>query len=156
MVDGVRRPEPADAMAGAVEPVVTKILTDHEDHDRGEQSFEGRDRDRTRKREFEDIDELRHGRSPVFVRRGTEKQCAIGRQPVTGGGLRLAGFRPRLAEFYEPLADSGIGDAISAQPRWERRYSVGVSPVSALNARLNGLIEPNPASSAIVSTGTST
>src|SRR5689334_22810905 len=50
-------------------------------------------------------------------------------------GSRLAGFRPRLAEIYERLADSEIGTAAAPLPRRARRYSVGVRPVCALNAR---------------------
>ena len=34
MVHRMRRPEPAHAVTGAVEPVVTKILANHEHHDR--------------------------------------------------------------------------------------------------------------------------
>jgi hypothetical protein len=45
-----------------------------------------------------------------------EKRCTVDRYRVTGEVQRLAGFRPRLAESYERLADCGIGDPISAPP----------------------------------------
>ena len=52
-----------------------------------------------------------------------------------------------MTSFWDAIAC----DSASAS----RRNSVGVRPVSALKARLNGPIDWKPASMAIVSTGTS-
>src|SRR5207253_10917690 len=48
-----------------------------------------------------------------------------------------------------------ISSPLCGSPRRRRRYSVGVNPTCALKARLNGPIDPNPVSRAMVRIGTS-
>src|SRR5829696_2735651 len=73
---------------------------------------------------------------------------------------RLAGFGNRLGRTWNCLADSRIMQELQcsedqAALALSRRYSVGVTPVIALKARLKGPSDWKPASIAIVITGTS-
>jgi hypothetical protein len=72
-----------------------------------------------------------------------------GQPGLAAAGYRLAESSMALAEVEFALTDQGVGAVVL------RRYSVGVMPVSALKARLNGPSDWNPASSAIVKIGTS-
>jgi hypothetical protein len=66
--------------------------------------------------------------------------------------IRLADFQPDWPILkFSSFSGAMAADRVSAL----RRNSVGVRPVSALKARLNGPIDWKPASMAIVSTATS-
>ena len=107
--------------------------------------------------------------------RACSSRCLeISKQTFAGVRLYFCGFSMSSDHRYSSLSSPGSHSLISlkrdAEPddkpifvhyrasRGEayrdcRRYSCGVMPVSALKARLNGPIEPNPQSSAIVRIG---
>src|SRR5262245_34205457 len=88
-------------------------------------------------------------------RRGTGRSMTVS---LWQAGRAYEAARFPLAGFENRLADSGKTthfDESARESRLARRNSVGVMPVSALKARLNGPSELKPASSAMVRTGTS-
>src|SRR5215217_195837 len=68
--------------------------------------------------------------------------------------IGLAETGRRLADFEISMKLQQLKDHAAGALR--RRYSVGVTPVMALKARLNGPSDWKPASIAMVMTGTST
>src|SRR5215472_13883881 len=82
------------------------------------------------------------------IRHGSQRLCS----PVLQIGLAESGAR--LADFGNQQKQQILTNY--AAEVFRRRYSVGVTPVVALKARLNGPSDWKPASIAIVMTGTST
>src|SRR5580704_12193573 len=87
-----------------------------------------------------------------------KRRLIAGSPPVAmvpaANSASLADFIEELADSRQPLADFGIGEPCGGgasgrggalgSPRRSRRNSLGVTPVCALNARLNGPSDWNP------------